>query len=157
MPAGGEFVVFPRWATGQAVRPFPDRRPMLVTGPGINVTALRATVRRILPGGQVIIRRQVLASLTAAPALGLSESLYLAGAVAAAALGALAVLFSLASSARSRSAMLTRLAALGMARSQALLVRNHRGRPDESSSPGGGLARRSRSGSWPRSSGRCWG
>ena len=121
MPAGGEFVVFPRWATAR-LSSVPGPSTMLVTGPGINVTALRATVRRILPGGQVIIRRQVLASLTAAPALGLSESLYLAGAVAAAALGALAVLFSLASSARSRSAMLTRLAALGMARSQALLV-----------------------------------
>ncbi len=76
----------------------------------------------MLPHSQVVFRRQVLATLNSSPALRLSEGLYVAGAIAAAVVSALAVLFSLVTSARSRAAMLTRLGALGMARRQALLL-----------------------------------
>ena len=121
MPAGGLYVVLPRWAAPRlSLQPAPST--VLVTGPAISAGALRAVARRVLPGSKVTIRRQVLSALTTGPALRLSQELYLAGAAAAAGLTALAVLFSLATSARSRSAMLTRLAALGMARSQALLL-----------------------------------
>ena len=121
MPAGGEFVLLPRWAALRLTA-VPPPSTVLVTGPHLNIAALRATVAKVLPGSQVVFRRQVLAALNSSPALRLSESLYLAGAVAAAAVSALAVLFWLIASARSRAAMLTRLGALGMARSQALLL-----------------------------------
>ena len=121
MPGGGEYVVLPRWAAPR-LSYLPAPSTILVTGAAVNARALRAVAGRILPGSQVIVRRQVLRALSATPALRMSQGLYLGGAAAAAGLTALAVLFSLATSARSRSAMLTRLAALGMARSQALLV-----------------------------------
>lgn len=100
----------------------PPPSTALVTGPHVNIAALRATVAKVLPGSQVAFRRQVLAALNSSPALRLSEGLYVAGAVSAAAVSALAVLFSLVTSARSRASMLTRLGALGMARSQAVLL-----------------------------------
>jgi putative ABC transport system permease protein len=121
MPTGGEFVVMPRWAEVK-VSSLPPPYTVLVTGPHLRMTALRKTAERLLPGSQVIFRRQVLGALNSSPALRLSEGLYVAGAVAAAVVSALAVLFYLASSARSRAAMLARLGALGMARSQALLL-----------------------------------
>jgi putative ABC transport system permease protein len=121
MPAGGEFVLLPRWAALRLTA-VPPPSTVLVTGPHLNIAALRATVAKLLPSSQTVFRRQVVAALNSSPALRLSENLYLAGAVAAAAVSALAVLFWLVSSARSRAAMLTMLGALGMARSQALLL-----------------------------------
>ena len=121
MPTGREFIVLPLWATVR-LNSLPPPSTVLITGPHLNMAAFRAVTARVLPGSQVLFRREVLAGLNSSPALQLSEGLYVAGAVAAAAVSALAVLFSLATSARSRSAMLTRLGALGMARSQALLL-----------------------------------
>ena len=121
IPSGREFIVVPRWATVR-LSSLPPPSTVLVTGPHLNIPALRAIVATRLPGSQVTFRRQVLAALNSSPALRLSEGLYVAGAVAAAAVSALAVLFYLATSARSRAAMLARLGALGMARSQALLL-----------------------------------
>jgi hypothetical protein len=121
MPAGGQYLVVSR-SSVIAMTTIPSPDTALVTGRAISVRALRATAARVLPGGHLVLRSQVLRSLTVAPALRLSQRLYLAGAVAAAALSALAVLFAVAASARPRAAMLTRLAALGMARSQAVLV-----------------------------------
>jgi putative ABC transport system permease protein len=121
MPAGGEYVLLPAWAT-RILTTVPPSSEALVTGPHLSMDALRATSARVLPGSRIVFRRQVLAALNASPALQLSESLYVAGAVAAALVSALAVLFSLAMSARSRASMLTRLGALGMARSQAVLL-----------------------------------
>jgi len=122
MPAGGSYLVLPQWAA-PLLPSIPAPSTVLLTGSGINVPALRGTAARVLPGSQVTIRRQVLSALAASPALHLSESLYLAGGLAAAVLSVLALLFALAASARSRDAMMTRLAALGMASRQALLLR----------------------------------
>jgi len=122
MSGGGQFVVAPTWATTTRITTIPPPSTVLITGPHLNVRVLRATVAKVLPGSSLVVRRAVLARLDSAPALRLSESLYLAGAVAAAAVSALAVLFALATSARGRAAMLTKLGALGMARSQALLL-----------------------------------
>ncbi|HKR71998.1 MAG TPA: hypothetical protein VJT16_24410 [Streptosporangiaceae bacterium] len=121
IPTGREFIVLPQWAAVR-LNSLPPPSTVLVTGPHLNIAALKKTTARVLPGSEVLFRRAVLAALNSSPALRLSEGLYVAGAVAAAAVSALAVLFSLATSARSRAAMLTRLGALGMARSQALLL-----------------------------------
>ena len=121
MPAGGQFVVVPLWASHRLTS-LPPPSTVLVTGPHLRTAALRATAARVLPGSRAVFRSQILAALNSSPALRLSEGLYVAGAAAAAAVSALAVLFSLATSARSRAAMLTRLGALGMARSQAIML-----------------------------------
>jgi putative ABC transport system permease protein len=121
IPTGREFIVVPRWANVR-LNSLPPPSTVLVTGPHLSIPALQAIVAKRLPGSQATFRRQELAALNSSPALRLSEGLYVAGAVAAAAVSALAVLFYLATSARSRAAMLARLGALGMARSQALLL-----------------------------------
>jgi putative ABC transport system permease protein len=121
MPAGGQYLVVSR-SSVIALTAIPSPDTALITGRAINVRALRAIAARVLPGNHLVLRSQVLHALTLAPALHLSERLYLVGAAAAAALSALAVLFAVAASARPRAAMLSRLAALGMARSQAVLV-----------------------------------
>jgi putative ABC transport system permease protein len=121
MPTGGDYILLPAWAT-RILTTVPSSSEALVTGQHLSADALRATSARVLPGSRIVFRRQVLAALNASPALQLSESLYVAGGVAAALVSALAVLFSLAMSARSRASMLTRLGALGMARSQSVLL-----------------------------------
>jgi putative ABC transport system permease protein len=123
MPAGGSYVVLPNWAAPR-LPSIPPATTVLLTGSAIDLSQLRSTMSRLLPprGGAVSIRQQVLSSLVHSPALRLSHNLYILAAIAAAALSALAVLFALASSGRSRIAMMTELAALGMARSQALAL-----------------------------------
>ncbi|MGI9007311.1 MAG: hypothetical protein ACR2FU_14145, partial [Streptosporangiaceae bacterium] len=119
MPGGGLFVLGPLWASVRLGVPGPAT--LLVTGT-IRAGALRAAAAGTLPGSTVILRRHVLAGLTASPALRTSRGLYRAGALAAAGLTALAVLFWLVASARDRSRLLARLGALGMAGRQALLL-----------------------------------
>lgn len=122
MPAGGSYLVLPQWAASR-LPSIPPPTTVLLTGPAIDLAQLRATIARVFPPGCVTtVRSQVLSQLTTSPALRLSESLYVRGALAAALLGLLAIAFALASSARSRAAMLTRLAALGMTRAQALTL-----------------------------------
>jgi putative ABC transport system permease protein len=118
-PEGGDFVVLPGWAALR-LPSLPKPSTILLIGSAINANALRATVRRVLPGSRVIMRRQVLNALAAVPALHMSAELYLIGALAAALLSALAVLFALGASARSRAWMVTRLGAMGMSRRQSL-------------------------------------
>ncbi len=82
----------------------------------------QAAAKEFPNGITITMRRQALSELKNSPALHLSASLYVSGAIAAAVLSALAVLFALAGSARSRAMMMIRLAALGMPRSQALAL-----------------------------------
>jgi putative ABC transport system permease protein len=122
MPAGGSYVVLPRWAAFR-LPSLPRPLTVLATGPAIDGPALaRVADREFPPGFLVTLRSQVLSHLVNSPAQHLSESLYVSGGVAAAVLSALAVLFALAGSARSRARMMTRLAALGMPRSQAIAL-----------------------------------
>ena len=117
MPAGGLYVVLPSWAAPR-LSYLPAPSTVLVTGPAISAGALRAVARRVLPGSQVTIRRQVLSGtelVAGAPAVRAAVPRRCGG---SAGLTALAVLFSLVTSARSRASMLTRLGALGMARSR---------------------------------------
>ena len=121
MPAGGSYVLMPSWAAPR-LPSLPGPSAVLLTGGSIDLPALRATVRRVLPGSTLAVRSQALSQLAAEPALHVSERLYLVGALTAAVLSVLAVLFALASSARSRAMTATRLAALGMARRQAFVL-----------------------------------
>lgn len=121
MPAGGSYVLLPHWAAGR-LPSLPQPSTILLTGTSLNAPALRATVHRVLPHSQLALRGLVLRELVNTPVLRMSAWLYLIGAVAAIVLSALAVLFALAGSARSRGLMMTRLAALGMDRTQALLL-----------------------------------
>ncbi len=122
MPDGGSYVVLPSWAAPR-LPSIPPPTTVLLTGSAIDLPQLRSVMARALPpDGLVVVRQQVLSALVHSPALRLSHFLYLIAAIAAAALSAVAVLFALASSGRSRTAMMTELAALGMARSQALAL-----------------------------------
>ncbi|HXS65849.1 MAG TPA: hypothetical protein VN767_23605 [Streptosporangiaceae bacterium] len=122
MPTGGSYVVLPRWAAFR-LPSLPRPLTVLATGPAIDGQALERAAKREFPSGFVVtLRHQELTQLVNSPAQRLSESLYVSGAIAAAVLSALAVLFALAGSARSRARMMTRLAALGMSRSQALAL-----------------------------------
>src|SRR5262249_30015348 len=84
MSGGGQFVVVPDWAKTRMTA-IPPPSTVLVTGPHLNAKALRATASRVLPGSRVVVRREGLATLNAAPALRWSQSLSLARAIAAAA------------------------------------------------------------------------
>lgn len=122
MPGGGSYVVLPRWAAFR-LPSLPRPLTVLATGPAIDGHALaQAAAKEFPPGFIITLRGQVLSQLKNSPAQHLSQSLYVSGAIAAAVLSALAVLFALAGSARSRARMMTRLAALGMPRSQALAL-----------------------------------
>jgi putative ABC transport system permease protein len=122
MPTGGSYVVLPRWAAFR-LPSLPRPLTVLATGPAIDSQALaRAAAKEFPKGISITMRRQALSELKNSPAQHLSESLYVSGAIAAAVLSALAVLFALAGSARSRARMMIRLAALGMPRSQALAL-----------------------------------
>jgi putative ABC transport system permease protein len=122
MPAGGSYVLLPQWAAYR-LPAIPQPNTVLLTGSGIDIAQLQATVTRVFPAHTTFtVRRQVLTQLVDTPALRLSSRLFTVGAISAAMLSALALLFALASSARSRATMMTELAALGMARSQALAL-----------------------------------
>ncbi len=122
MPEGGSYIVLPRWAAPR-LPSIPQAGQILVTGAHLDGRQLKAAVGRSLPmSSTTILRGQILRALVRSPALHLSRTLYAGGAFAAAALSLLAVLFALASSARSRSIMMMKLTALGMTRAQALAV-----------------------------------
>ena len=121
MPSGGRYVLMPSWADPR-LPSLPEPSTVLVTGSGIKVSALRSAVHAMIPHSRLTVRSQVLHGLVATPVLHMSSTLYLIGMLAAAGLSALAVLFALATLTRSRALMLTRMAALGMDRSQALLL-----------------------------------
>jgi putative ABC transport system permease protein len=121
MPAGGRFVVVPAWAAPRfPVLSGPDT--LLATGSAIDLPALRAAAARYLRGAQVTSRAQVLADLANSPAQLAAEQLYRAGVWIAVLLSIVAVLVSLAASAGSRTQLIERLTALGMAARQARAV-----------------------------------
>jgi putative ABC transport system permease protein len=118
MPAGGRYVVVPAWAAPRfPVLSGPDT--LLATGSAIDLPALRAATARYLRGAQVTSRAQVLAGLANSPAQLAAEQLYRAGVWIAVLLSIVAVLVSLAASAGSRTQLIERLTALGMAARQA--------------------------------------
>ncbi len=121
MPAGGQYVVVPAWAASRfPALSGPDT--LLATGSAIDLPALRAATARYLRGAQVTSRAQVLADLANSPAQLAAEQLYRVGVWIAVLLSIVAVLVSLAASAGSRTQLIERLTALGMAARQARAV-----------------------------------
>lgn len=115
VPGNYAFVVVPSWAEPKLGPP----GVLLIAGRHLSAARLGAVVRRLMPGGAVTLRSQVLASLAGAP---LPRSAYLAfaiGAVCAAGLAMLVLLLALALGARAREAALARLATMGCTRVQA--------------------------------------
>ncbi len=121
LPAGGRYVVVPAWAAPRfPALSGPDT--LLATGSAIDLPALRAAAARYLRGARVTSRAQVLADLANSPAQLAAEQLYRAGVWIAVLLSIVAVLVSLAASAGSRTQLIERLTALGMAARQARAV-----------------------------------
>jgi putative ABC transport system permease protein len=115
-PAGGAFVLMPvSLVRGQAgVVP----NVMLLTGGGINTTALASVVRNAVPSASTTARSEILGTLTSAPLQrGAFLLLQLAIGVAAG-LGLAVLLLELALGARDREATLTRLATMGLGAGQ---------------------------------------
>jgi putative ABC transport system permease protein len=112
----GAFLVLPKWAVGAGLL---APGALVVIGQHLDGKALRAAARRVLPGGSVTLRSQVLSSLTSAP---LPRGGYVAlaqGAAAAAGFSVLILLLSLVLGARSRDLTVARLSTMGLGRAQA--------------------------------------
>jgi len=109
--AGPALIVVPNWAIHVGGQP-PNL--MLITGPRLDDSRLRAVAARLVPGGSVSLRSAALAGLARAP---LPHGVYLAytvGAAVAAGFGIGVLLVWLLLSAGSRDAALARLAAMGL-------------------------------------------
>jgi putative ABC transport system permease protein len=117
--AAGAVAVLPLRALGPGP-PEPDL--LLVSGPRLDASRLRAAVRRALPGGSVTLRASALAALTSAPVLHAAQQALAQGIAIASGFGALVLLLSLVLAARTREMTLTRLATMGLRRWQAQLL-----------------------------------
>ncbi|MGH3403891.1 MAG: hypothetical protein ACRDRJ_15535, partial [Streptosporangiaceae bacterium] len=114
----GAFVVLPDWASAR-LPSVAGPNTLLATGTGIRLPGVRAAVRRLLPGGQIRTRGQILAGLRAAPAPRAGVRLYWLGTGIAALLSVIALLFGLAVSGPGRGQLIDRLLALGISTRQA--------------------------------------
>lgn len=118
MPGGGPFVIVPSWA-------LPPVQPnaMVITGSGLDESALAAVVRRgTAPAPALRLRSAQLAALASAP---LPRSAYftsLLGLAFTAGFSVLSLLLALVLGARSRDLTQARLATMGISRRQARLV-----------------------------------
>ncbi|MGO8887086.1 MAG: FtsX-like permease family protein [Streptosporangiaceae bacterium] len=113
LPGGGPFVVMPAWATPRfQASTSPDT--LLLGGGSIDMPALRAAVRRTLPGGVITSRAAAVQAIADSPAVRGSRSLFLLSVVAGAACCVAAVLLGLLLSGRDRTRLAAWLAALGM-------------------------------------------
>jgi putative ABC transport system permease protein len=100
----------------------PEPNLLLVSGPGLDASRLRAAVRRGLPGGSVALRASALAALTSAPVPRAAQEALTQGIAIASGFGALVLLLSLLLAARTREMTLARLATMGLRRWQAQLL-----------------------------------
>jgi putative ABC transport system permease protein len=118
----GSFVVVPGWAANRAYGPWPVNEALL-TGSGLNAAALRAVVRRWVPGGALALRTAVLRRGVAASPLASAATRIFALCLAAAALLAVAaVVLGFALAADSRERLLVTLTTLGLRHRQARAV-----------------------------------
>jgi putative ABC transport system permease protein len=95
---------------------------MLVAGPGLDEARLSADVSRVLPGASVTFRATALSALTTSPVPQAAQTALKQGMAAAAGFGALVLLLSLLLTAWTRDMTLSRLATMGLRRSQAQLL-----------------------------------
>jgi putative ABC transport system permease protein len=114
-PTGGAFAVLPRWALGSAA---PSATVMALSGPHLDASALAAAARRVVPGGQVTLRSQVLAAISGAPLSHGGFVTFAQGAAAAAGMMLLILLLTLVLTARSRELTMARLVTMGLASGQ---------------------------------------
>jgi putative ABC transport system permease protein len=120
LPGGGAFVMLPLRAApgGTATAPVPANL-MLLSGSSIDGHALRAVASRLVPGADVTLRSDVLASLSGAPLQHGAYLLFTVVLAAAAAFGLAALLADLALGAADRHQTLARLATMGVDAGQA--------------------------------------
>jgi putative ABC transport system permease protein len=116
---GDAVVVLPLRALG---RNPPQPNLMLVAGPHLDGTRLRAVVARDLPGGAVTLRATALTALTGAPVPRAAQVTLVQVTATAAGFGVLILLLSLVLGARSRDLTLARLATMGLGRRRAQLL-----------------------------------
>jgi putative ABC transport system permease protein len=115
-PGAGNYVVLPQWAVGR----FPSIAGMttlLATGPSLSATRLTAVADAYVPGGQVVIRSQILHALRTS-ATQYAIQLFTLSIWASAGLSIVALIFGLAATASSRNQLRTRMSALGMSTRQ---------------------------------------
>jgi putative ABC transport system permease protein len=116
-PSRENYVVLPQWAVGQ----FPSIAGMttlLATGPSLSAARLTAVATSYVPGGQVVLRSQVLHGLRTS-ATEYAVQLFTVSIWASAALSVVALMFGLAATAGSRKQLRSRMTAMGMSSRQA--------------------------------------
>jgi putative ABC transport system permease protein len=117
LPDSGPFVILPSWAS-RSLQAATAPNVMLATGP-VNVRDMRRTLARIMPGGQLDSRQEVLTAKTQLPSVLESNIAFEWCLVAAVAVSIAAVLLGLLLSGRDRTRLAAWLAALGMTGRQA--------------------------------------
>lgn len=113
--SGSSLVIVPQWAL-RGIVPAPSL--MLLAGPGLDASRLRAVTGKVAPGSVITLRSSVLAALARAPLPHGTYVAYVAGALVAVGFGVLALLIWLLLSAAPREAALARLAAMGLSARQ---------------------------------------
>ena len=113
--AGPALIVVPNWAMHIGAQP-PNL--MLISGPRLDQSRLRAVAARLAPGGSVTFRSTALAGLARAPLAHGAYVAYAVGATVAGGFGIAVLLVWLLLSAGSRDAALARLAAMGLSNRQ---------------------------------------
>jgi putative ABC transport system permease protein len=120
MPDGGAFIVLSRSAVRSASEPLPVNQ-MLLTGPSIDMTRLRAAVQATMPGADtptVITRSQALLELNGAPLQQGTFFLFTLAVAYAAVLALAVMLLELALGAADRELTTARLATMGLTEGQ---------------------------------------
>ena len=118
LPGGGPFVILPSWVVPR-LKAGATPNIELVIGPRLNSADLARTVRRTLPGSELVLRQTALAALTGSPLVRSADIVFDLGVAAAVALSVAAILLGLLLSGRDRIRVAAWLAALGMTRRQA--------------------------------------
>ncbi len=113
-----QFTLLPSWAVAATPENWLPAA-VLLSGGGIDRSAVVADVADLLPGGTISYRQDVVAQLSAEPLQNLARFAYAAGLLAAACFGVCGILLSLALSAGARNRRLALLATLGLDPGQA--------------------------------------
>jgi putative ABC transport system permease protein len=117
LAAGGAFMLMPESLV--AHEPFVPPNVMLLNGPGIDTARLTALVNKMVPMAAIVVRSELLGTLTGGTPVQHGAFLLLALALAAAAgLGLAVMLLQLALGAADREATLARLATMGLGEGQ---------------------------------------
>jgi putative ABC transport system permease protein len=116
-PAGGSYVVLPQWAAGR-FPVLPGMTVMLATGPRLGPAAMTAVAKKLVPGGQVVVRSLLLRGLRTT-ASQYTVRLLIMSVWLAIALSLVAMAFGLAATGQSRMHLRSRMTALGMSAREA--------------------------------------